>query len=655
MRSLRKSADEYGFPLVIDEIQSGMGRCGTFLASEQSGVRGDYYLLSKALGGGLAKISALLVDRQHYREEFGYLHTSTFADDDYSSFIALGAMELLDRNGGELIDQCKRKGDALLRRLRSLQAKFPKQIAEVRGEGLMIGIELAPQNESASPLVRVLSEQKVISYLACGYLLAQHGIRMAPTLSEQAVLRVEPSAYISDDACERLYAGLGDFLTHLSAGNIQQLVGFMVGRSGATPAPPAESHASAPAGKGLIKPDNRKRRVAFLVHFTTTTDLRNWEPGLSSFSEAECATFLERTEGLLHPFVTHETEITSATGETIRLVVIGVPFTAAQAIESMRDGSDWCLGMVREGLQLARELECNVVGLGGHTSIVCDSGRDLVEDEIVLTSGNSLTVAVIQDVLLHTVERVGLQPERCRLGVVGAAGNVGATVAELISEKAGRIVLIGRRGAERFLQPVAERLYTAAFERLVAGQIDGGIAKVMMRSQIVQKMLGNGRIVSGDTGEKIYFGLVKEMGTAAPIQISQSMEELQTCEIIVSATNAPQSVVNASHIGDGPVVVCDVAVPQDVDPLLISQRPNATVIRGGMLRAPLGQSLGIPGMGLRSGELYACLAETILLGFVGASNHYSYGPLSVQRVRQIREWAWMHGFETFDSRIEQRQ
>src|SRR5262249_37231202 len=66
LRALRKAADQGGFPLVFDEIQSGMGRTGTFLASEAAGVRGDYYLFSKALGGGLTKLSALLVDRERY-------------------------------------------------------------------------------------------------------------------------------------------------------------------------------------------------------------------------------------------------------------------------------------------------------------------------------------------------------------------------------------------------------------------------------------------------------------------------------------------------------------------------------------------------------------------------------------------------------------
>ena len=109
LKALRAIADTYGFPLIFDEVQSGMGRVGTFLASEPAGVRGDYYVLSKALGGGLAEIGALLVQRDRYQHEFGYLHTSTFAEDDFASGVALAALDLIEMGGGELYVSVGRK------------------------------------------------------------------------------------------------------------------------------------------------------------------------------------------------------------------------------------------------------------------------------------------------------------------------------------------------------------------------------------------------------------------------------------------------------------------------------------------------------------------------------------------------------------------
>jgi acetylornithine/succinyldiaminopimelate/putrescine aminotransferase/predicted amino acid dehydrogenase len=646
--ALRGAADEHGFPLVFDEIQTGMGRTGTFLCSERLGVRGDYYLLSKSLGGGLAKVAALLVDRERFQPEFDYLHTSTFADDDYSSAIAVGALDLLGRNDGALLNRCAEKGEALLRRLRQLQRKFPEQIREVRGRGLMIGVELAPQTASPSPLLQVMSDQNVLAYLACGYLLHEHGIRIAPTLSHQQVLRIEPSAYISDHACERLCAGLDQWLTDLALANVSRLLMFVVGRKAAEVSEGMHAIEPAERGHAASAVDHESRRVAFLVHFATPDDLRRWEPRLHAFSDDDCRTFLDQTRELIRPFVSYETQVLSSSGAKVDLTVIGVPFDAEQAIASLRGGTEWCLEMVQEAIELARDLGCAVVGLGGHTSIVCNSGRSLVEDEIALTSGNTLTVAVLHEGMLRALQRAGRDPAQCCLGLVGAMGNVGAAIAELAADAFGRLILIGRPGAERFLTPIAKRICEAAVDKVLAGSAHSGLARTISSSDIAQRVLYGRRADSNDRGA-VYDALSQEMGKLAPVLISGSMLDLQDCDVVVSATNDARFVVNASHLGARTVVVCDVAVPRDIDPRLTEERPDVTLIRSGMVRAPMGQPVEIPGMALRDGELYGCLAETILLGFVGHNSHYSYGPVSIARVREIREWASIHGFEPLES------
>src|SRR5262249_31086911 len=74
---IRQAADAVGFPVIIDEIQSGVGRSGAFFASSFVGLLGDYYVLAKSLGGGLAKSSVLLVREGRYRKEFELVHSST--------------------------------------------------------------------------------------------------------------------------------------------------------------------------------------------------------------------------------------------------------------------------------------------------------------------------------------------------------------------------------------------------------------------------------------------------------------------------------------------------------------------------------------------------------------------------------------------------
>ena len=165
---MREAANREGFPVVMNEIQCGLGRTGTFLASEPSGVRGDYYLFSKSLGGGLAKISALLVDRARSIPRFGLLHTSTFAEDNASSAIALGVLDVLDEGGGALLRAARSRGDRLRALLDDVRSRYPTAITEVRGAGLMVGIELADISTSQSTFLRVASEQGLLGYVVAG-------------------------------------------------------------------------------------------------------------------------------------------------------------------------------------------------------------------------------------------------------------------------------------------------------------------------------------------------------------------------------------------------------------------------------------------------------------------------------------------------------
>jgi acetylornithine/succinyldiaminopimelate/putrescine aminotransferase len=367
LRALRAAADRHGFPLVFDEIQSGMGRTGRFFAAEHAGVAGDYYLLSKALGGGIAKISALLVARDRYLEEFGYLHTSTFADDDLSSEIALAALDLLEADGEALMRRCGETGEWFLARLRDLMARHPDQIRDVRGSGLLIGVELATQEDSPSPFIRLLGEQELLGFMVSGWFLHEEGIRIAPTLSARATIRLEPSAYVERADLERVCAAL-DRLAHiLRRGDAYALVRFAVGRAGEAAAPRPLSVRPRP----LPTTDGGAARVGFLTHFLAAGDLLDWDPALCPLTADDCDAFLARTRGLVEPFVAARTGLRSPSGTRVDATVIGLPFTPSQVVEAMRTGGgDWARALIDQGVELARRAGCAVVGFGGFTSIL---------------------------------------------------------------------------------------------------------------------------------------------------------------------------------------------------------------------------------------------------------------------------------------------
>ncbi len=265
-------------------------------------------------------------------------------------------------------------------------------------------------------------------------------------------------------------------------------------------------------------------------------------------------------------------------------------------------GGEWALALIDQGVELARRLGCAVVGFGGFTSILTRNCRDIRVSDVALTTGNSLTAAAALEATQLACRRLSLG--RRVLGVVGAAGNIGRVLAEVAADWADEIVLLGRPGAERRLREAADTLYANAARRADA-----------------------------------------ERRPRAPVRIETDLAALRACNVILAASNAARPVIQPDHLDpDRPVVVCDVAVPRDVDDRVLRERPRAVLLKGGVVRAPLGQNLAIEGMNLPPGEVYGCLAETLLMGLAGIGENFSYGALDPLRVRRIRDLALLHGF-----------
>ncbi|MFF9087424.1 aspartate aminotransferase family protein [Streptomyces sp. NPDC014991] len=209
-QEIQEFGREAGCPLVIDEVQSGMGRTGALLASAALGVRGDYYALAKSLGGGIAKTSVMLVREARYRPEFELVHSSTFAKDSFSCHVALKVLELLEADDGRLYRQASERGEALAAMLRRVAAEFPDVVKEVRGRGLMQGFEFHDQSEARSPQLAEAARSGMFGYVVAGHLLHAHGIRTFPTASAVHTLRFEPSVLLTDDEIGCLERALTD-------------------------------------------------------------------------------------------------------------------------------------------------------------------------------------------------------------------------------------------------------------------------------------------------------------------------------------------------------------------------------------------------------------------------------------------------------------
>ena len=208
LAALAATARRLAIPLLIDEVQTGCGRLGTvfgFQATSLAGAEPEYLCLSKALGGGLAKIGATLIRRDVYDPDFGILHTSTFGEDELSCRTATRFLDQLTGQDGTWLRRIRDLGEAFLRELQDLRAEYPDVIKDVRGRGLMLGLELQPLADK-SPFFRATGRQGILSLLVASYLLHYHGIRLLAPLStifkgnpgkvRLSVLRIQPPATI---------------------------------------------------------------------------------------------------------------------------------------------------------------------------------------------------------------------------------------------------------------------------------------------------------------------------------------------------------------------------------------------------------------------------------------------------------------------------
>jgi 4-aminobutyrate aminotransferase len=188
MSGIRKMADENGILIIDDEIQAGYMRTGKFLALDNFGINADIYTMAKAIGGGLP-MGATVV-----KNSLGDLprgaHASTFGGNHLVVAAANASLKYVKEHKTELETGIKRKSAVFFKRLREMQDKF-EIIGDVRGMGLMIGIELVKGRKGKEHAVEE-REKIVKSAFKNGLLLLTCGdsaIRFAPplTISENSI------------------------------------------------------------------------------------------------------------------------------------------------------------------------------------------------------------------------------------------------------------------------------------------------------------------------------------------------------------------------------------------------------------------------------------------------------------------------------------
>lgn len=171
-KKLRALCSDRDITLILDEIQTGLGRTGKLLAEEHEGIEADVTLVGKALSGGFYPVSAVLSNT----EVLGVLkpgqHGSTFGGNPLACAIARAAMKVLVEEG--MIENSARQGAYFMEQLKTINAD---NIKEIRGRGLMLAIELHPEAGGARQYCEALKEKGILAKDT-----HEHSIRIAPPL-----------------------------------------------------------------------------------------------------------------------------------------------------------------------------------------------------------------------------------------------------------------------------------------------------------------------------------------------------------------------------------------------------------------------------------------------------------------------------------------
>jgi acetylornithine/succinyldiaminopimelate/putrescine aminotransferase/predicted amino acid dehydrogenase len=663
LERVRELCTRHGTKLVLDEVQTGLGRTGTLFAAEQLGVRPDVLVLSKALGGGLVPLAATIVARDCWSEEFARTHGSTFANNNLASAVGLAVLDALAADGGALLAGVRERGRLLREGFETIARHFPGVFRSIRGRGLLLGLEFEPVGAESSFFVRHLFASDAWNAVVASYLLNEHDVRVIPCLTHARALRVQPPLDVSIKDVTRGLAAFEALAETIHKRDWSCLVGPLLAgeRTGRRPvdARPLERPivAASPVAGGEVP-----GRFAFLIHPTAPGDLAGTTAAFGRLEERELRALYDWTAKRPgHTPLCFLPSVRGAGGAVAQGWLVGLTHTP----ESMRARPRAEVSAeIGRAVQAAQDLGARVVGLGAFTSIMTRNGAEVPSECSAITTGSALTVSTAVDGVQIACERLGVDPARS-LGLVLGLGVVGSAAAVVAAETLPTLVLVGNperpeREREK-ARALADRIYARAARSLDA--CSAGVALELRRARAALGPRLLARLASVARGDDAGEGLGDEveaafraLGRRAPVSLAPRLEDVvREADVIIAATSAARPLIGPDDPRPG-AIVCDVAKPADVARSVLARRDDVLVFDGGLVRYPqpiaFGQNMGYP-----AGVNLACLTETIVLALEGVrEGRFGVGLASdlVDEVPRIREAARRHGFGLAELRADGR-
>lgn len=193
---VRELCNKKGILLILDEVQTGFGRTGKMFAAMHYDVTPDIMTMAKALGGGVMPIGAFIA-RPNIWEVLitsPFIHTSTFGGNPLACSAGLAAIEVIEEEN--LVERAGELGKYFINHLDVLQSRYPELIFQVRGKGLLMGLELADEGIGGMLMAELINR----------------GVMVAYTLNNPKVIRIEPPLVISQEQIDQVISALDESL-----------------------------------------------------------------------------------------------------------------------------------------------------------------------------------------------------------------------------------------------------------------------------------------------------------------------------------------------------------------------------------------------------------------------------------------------------------
>lgn len=295
--------------------------------------------------------------------------------------------------------------------------------------------------------------------------------------------------------------------------------------------------------------------VAFIVHPRDRADVYGKYPILKKCGD----TWTDRITRHLWPVrVAPILGATKADGSPLRAWVLACPMTAQQMLHDRERAAR----TIRNTARLAYKRGATLVGLGALSASLSRGGLDISDTiPLSITTGRLFTVYNVSDLVLHGLEQLHIPHEKAHIAIVGAAGSIGAGVAQQLA----------RHGVERYT-----------------------LVDLSDKHEDITHVVNQ----------------VRTHNPRARVDTATSLNTLREADVVVTATNKPDALIRSEHVQPGTLLVDD-AQPTDLAPEIF-ERIDLLVLEGGVVHAP---HLRVPyTLGLKEeGDIFSCMAELLIL------------------------------------------